>query len=249
MIKNGNPVFSSVDVNYEEVSADQATYKGVTVKTLFLLGVAGIAGIIAGIGLHKVQNLGALVTFLMISSVVGFISVLIGRTKVSAAKYCGVIYSVCEGVMLGTLTALLDMFYSGIALLAILATGAVFLVCLGLFACGALRNASMLRNILMIMFFSIIFLSLITLICNIFRVPGIYDLIANNFALSIGLEVIFVIYGAITLALNFHEVTYYVKLGSSKEFEWVGAFGLLVSILYIYLEALRLIALILSRKE
>ncbi|MGM9970813.1 MAG: Bax inhibitor-1/YccA family protein [Anaeroplasmataceae bacterium] len=249
MVRNGNPMFSSVGVNYDEISENQATYKGVTIKTLFLLGVAGLSGIMSGVGLFRIQNFTAYYTFLCLSLVIGFISVIIGRSSVRYSKYFAVLYAVCEGVLLGTIASLANIYYPGIALLAILVTAGIFLVCLVLFACGALRNISMLRNVMMIIFFDVIFMSLITLICQAFNVPGISSLLSNNLGLAIGLEVVLIIYAAITLALNFNEVTYYVQSGSSKEFEWIGAFGLLVSILYIYLEAVRLLMLLFSRKD
>ena len=52
MIIRSNPMFSSVNTNYDSISTDQATYNGITLKTLLLLGVAGLFGISSGIGLH-----------------------------------------------------------------------------------------------------------------------------------------------------------------------------------------------------
>ncbi len=249
MIKNGNPMFSSVNVNYDEVSENQATYKGVTIKTLFLLGISGITGIIAGTGLYRVNNFGALMSLLFISLIVGSFSIMIGRTSVKYSKFFAVLYAVCEGILLGTVTAIFDAAYQGIVLMAIIATLSVFLVCLLLFASGAMRNVSRLNSALMIIFFSYIFLMLISTICVVFNVPIIGNFISSNKGLSIGVSSVLIIYGAITLLLNFNEVTYYVQSGSSKEFEWIGSFGLLVSILYIYLQALYLLSYFLSRKD
>lgn len=249
MFKNNNPMFNSVNINYDEVSENQATYGGVTIKTLFLLGVTGIAGIISGLGLYNVTNYAALSSILVLCSILGLISVIIGRNSLRYSKFFGVLYSVCEGVLLGTVTCLADMFYEGIALLAILGTAAVFLICLLMFACGAMRNTSKLSSILMTMFFSIIFISLILTICAVFNVPGISTILYDNFMVAIIVELLFIVYGSIALFLNFNEVTYYVKSGADKNFEWIASFGLLVSILYIYLEILRLLMYILGRKD
>ena len=60
-------------------------------------------------------------------------------------------------------------------------------------------------------------------------------------------EFILLIYGAITLTLNFKEAQYVVESGASKAAEWSVSLGLLVSIVYIYIEVLRLIILLAAR--
>lgn len=248
-MRNANPLFSKVATNYNEVSETQATYQGITIKTLFLLGIAGLVGIFSGVMLYKVQNYSAFYTLLALSSIIGFFSVIIGRNSVKAAPYCSILYAVCEGLFLGTLTTIANELYSGIAILAIITTVVIFLVCLALFACGALRNVGMLRRILLIMGFSIILLTLIYLILEIFNVSAIDNLISNYAGITIAIEAIFLLYASITLALNFNEATYYVQSGASKGFEWVAAFGFLFSILYIYLEAIYLLLSIFAKSD
>ncbi len=65
----------------------------------------------------------------------------------------------------------------------------------------------------------------------------------------IGVEVFLVFYGVITLAFNFAEANAVVSMGASKDAEWSVALGLLVSIVYIYVEVLRLIALIAAKSD
>ncbi len=249
MIRNGNPIFSSVNMNYNEVSESQATYKGVTIKTLLLLGLVGIAAIVSAMILYGGEALAPYLALLIISSIVGFIVVLIGRLNPRASMVCSIIYAVCEGMLVGSLTALVDLFYEGAVFLAVVATGLIFLSTLILFACGFLRNVGLLRGILMTLLIGIIFMSLVLFICRIAHIPGVSTLLSNNLGLSVILSAIFLVYGAITLALNFNEVTAYVQVGAPREFEWTAAFGLVVSIVYIFIEALRLIVILMDRRN
>lgn len=240
-----NPLFNNVSTSYDSISENQATYSGITLKTLLLLGVSGIAAFIAGIGLHQIENLSAFILMLLVFSIVGFIAVIIGRTNPSRSAVCGAIYSVCEGTILGTITALVDMYMEGIALIAIGTTAIVFLVCLVMFSCGMMRSRSMLSRILAVLFISIILSYVMLLVCSILEIGGVNVLYKERLGLTLLVEVLFLVYATVMLFLNFNEATYYVQSGATKDFEWTAAFGFLVSILYIYLEVLR-IALYLS---
>lgn len=244
-----NPLFRSVNVCEDSVSTNTATYSGVTLKTLLFLGLAGIVAIIAGIGLYKVQNVRLLLILLFASIIVGFIAVILGRSNPKRAAVCGSIYSVCEGMLLGTITAVVNIFVPGAAILAIGATALTFLSCLAIFAAGFMRNVKKLSKFLLVLFMSIILVSIFTIICDLLNIGGVATFIEISLPLAIGIEALFVLYGAIMLFLNFNEATSYVQNGASKEFEWVAAFGLLLSILYIYLEILRLVLIIASSSK
>ncbi len=249
MIRYSNPMFSNVETTNSYVSTDSATYKGITLKTLLLLGIAGIAGIFSGLLLYKTESLGLYLGLLFISVIVGFISVIIGRSNSKASAVCGIIYSVCEGLCLGSITLLADLAYQGIAVIAIASTAVIFAVCIALFACGALRNTSTLKNIMVLTLCSIVGVSLVLLILNLFNIDGTANIISNNLPLLLFIEALYILYGVVMLFFNFNECTEYVKNGATKDFEWMAAFGLLVSILYIYLEVLRVILIVLAHSR
>lgn len=242
-----NPMFSSVNTNYESISSDQATYGGITIKTLILLGIAGIVGIITGVSLDRIANVPAFYGFLFASIILEFIFVILGRSNPRYSAVCGVLYSICEGVLLGTITALVNTYYEGIAVLAVASTAIVFVVCLVMFSCGMMRDTSKLSRIAMVLLISMLLMFVVTLICSIFNIGGVQTLVKNNKAVLLLVEGVFLLYASIMLFFNFNEATFYVQSGATKEFEWTCAFGFLVSILYIYLEVLRILAIILDR--
>ncbi len=247
-MKTNNPMFSTITAEHDIPRENAASYKGVTVKTVFLLGVSILSAVLTGIMLFDIKNYSAFYTMLIVSSIVGFISVMIGRNSPRLSKYFGVIYAVCEGLFLGTLTVFGELLYPGVAAIAVISTIVIFGVMLGLFATGVIRNSSKLFSIAMGVGISLISLTIILMLLQTFS-TSFSTFLSNNIGLVIVLELFFLAYGAIMLLVNFSEVTYYVKAGASKNHEWVAAFGLMVSIIYIYIEILRLLILIMGRRD
>ena len=241
-----SPLFSNIrtnDAGYDNVNC--ASYKGVTIKTFFLLAIAVIVAAMVVTYLPEilVNNFNGFYITLVVSSIVGLISVLVGRLSERLSKYFSVVYAVCEGLFLGTLTALLEEVYPGIALTAIFSTFIIFGVVLVLFATGIVKPTRKFRAIC----FAFVIGALLLTICG-FVINMIVG-VTGNVGILIAVEIFLLIYGAITLVLNFAEAQYLVDRGASKDAEWSVALGLTVSLIYIYVQALRFIALIASRRK
>ncbi len=249
MRKTQNPVFSKINVgttHYEDV--DAASYKGVVIKTTILLAITIVIAALTAYALPVilVNNVTGFAVALFISGIVGFICAMVGRISARKAKYMGVIYAACQGLFLGALTGILDLYakasgFEGIAPIAIFSTLLIFSVMLILYATGILRTGSFLRKLVMVMGIGALTMIPLVALIGVF-VPTIY----NNLPLMIGLEAFLLIYGAITLLFNFEEANIVVKQGLEKEYEWSVSLGLIISILYIYVEVLRIIALIIA---
>lgn len=240
-----SPLFSNIQTGeayYDDV--DRATYKGITVKTFILLGIAVLVAAFVAFALPNilVNNPGTFYVALGVASIVGFISVLVGRISETAAKYCSVLYAVCEGLFLGCISAICETFIPGAVTTAVFSTIIIFTVMLTLFATGIIRVGSRFRTVCWGMTIGAIAITLLMSILSLF-IPN-YTQYLN---IMIGVEFFLLVYGAITLSLNFREAQYVVESGASKGAEWSVSLGLLVSIIYIYIEVLRLIVLIASR--
>ena len=243
-----NPIFSNIQTGeaYYDTVEDRASYKGVCIKTFIFLGITVLVAALVAFYLPTIITTGNFIPFYMmlaVASVVGFISVMIGRFKESAAKYAGVIYSICEGMFVGCLSALCAAVVDKSVIIAAFSTLVIFLVILTLYSTGILRVGSTFRRICMAMGFGAIALVLLTSIASIWVRGEAY------FTMMIAVEAFLLIYGSITLCLNFNEADAVVKSGASKEAEWCVALGLIVSLIYIYVEILRLIILIAARNE
>lgn len=242
-----SPLFSNIETGNVYTSSDAATYKGICIKTFILLFVAIIAGAVTAYALPTILQNGNFVGFyiaLIASSVIGTISVLVGRTSKTAAPYCSFIYSVCEGLFLGTITCLFEAEVKGIVVIAVVGTVTIFATMLALYALGILRVGSGFIKFCWAFTIGALALALVT---SLLSLTGVFN--GMSIGLIIGIEAIFLIYGSITLLLNFAEATNVVQSGCDKASEWNVALGLEVSVIYIYVEMLRVVYLIAQSKR
>lgn len=240
-----SPLFSNIqtgEVVYDDV--DQATYKGITIKTFILLGISVIVAAVMAFALPSiiVNNPGVYITTLVVAAIVGFIAVIVGRTSDRKAKYASVIYSICEGLSLGSISAIAEMYVPGAVTTAVFTTVILFTIMLVLFGTGVMRVGSKFRTICFGLTLGALGIILLMSLLSFFIAD--YGVYLN---IMIGVEIFLLFYGVITLSLNFSEAQSVVERGASKGAEWSVALGLMVSIIYIYLEALRLIMLFASK--
>lgn len=240
-----SPLFSNIqtgEVVYDDV--DQATYKGITIKTFILLGISVIVAAVMAFALPSiiVNNPGVYITTLVVAAIVGFIAVIVGRTSDRKAKYASVIYSICEGLSLGSISAIAEMYVPGAVTTAVFTTVILFTIMLVLFGTGVMRIGSKFRTICFGLTLGALGIILLMSLLSFFIAD--YGVYLN---IMIGVEIFLLFYGVITLSLNFSEAQSVVERGASKGAEWSVALGLMVSIIYIYLEALRLIMLFASK--
>ena len=241
-----NPMYTNVETTSIYANENTATYQGITLKTLLLLGIAGISGILSGLFMNYTQNPVYYSVTLLVALFVGFITVIIGRSDPKKAMVCSIIYSISEGLVIGMITLVADYFYQGIALIAVASTAVIFVVCLALFASGAMRNVSKLKSMFILILCSIVAVSIVLILLTVFNIDNTAAVIKSYYKMVIFLEFLYILYGFVMLFFNFNEATLYVQEGAIKSFEWVAAFGLVLSILYIYLEILRLLIYIMQ---
>lgn len=242
-----SPLFTHIQTGeavYDDV--DRATYKGITIKTCMLLAISVVIAIFIAYALPAILTYNP-VTFyvtLVISSIVGFIAVIVGRMSETKAKYASVIYAVCEGLFLGSISAIVEEYAPGAVATAVFSTLILFAIMLTLFSTGIIRYGSKMRTICWALTLGALAL---TLLVTIFAIC-ISDY-QTYLGLMIGIEIFLLIYGVITLSMNFAEANAVVKMGASKNAEWSVALGLMISIIYIYIEVLRLIFYIAARSD
>ncbi len=256
-----SPLFSRVETSQSYFDeTEHASFKGVTIKTIILLLIAAGIAAFTAFALPAIvkNNLTPFYIILIIASILGFISAIAGRLSDKAAKYWSVIYSLCEGLFLGTLTRIAEEFFPGAGIIAITATLIIFAVMLLLYSNGIIKVNKFYMRVVIAMTICLLFLVISTLIITLIM----YSKMAENETISsmgvstyiwlmIGIEAFLLIYGVITLALNFEEANQVVQNGCSKSAEWSVALGMEISLIYIYIEILRLIIYIalLSRKD
>jgi len=158
-------------------------------------------------------------------------------------------YGAAEGVFLGGLSRVVENNFPGIIFQALLGTAAVFVVTLALFASGKVRASKKATKVFMIAMIGYLVFSLINVGLMIFNVPiagGAFGLLSNKvFGIPLGLiiGVLVVIMAAYSLVLDFDNVQQGVRNGAPRQFAWLGAFGIMVTVVWLYVEILRILAI------
>lgn len=240
-----NPLFSKINTGEQCYESEYASYKGVALKTFIYLGIAVLVAALTVIYLPQIlsANFEMFMVVLGVSGIVGFISYMIGRFIPKTAKYAGALYAVCEGLFLGALTGAIELIYPGVAFLAVFSTLIIFSVTLTLFATGIIKVNKLFIKIAYVIGLSALAVVLFTAIYTMINGP------IQNLGVVIAIQAFLILYGSITLTLNFTEAQFVVNYGCDKSAEWSVALGLTVTLIYIYIQLLRLLAIIASRRD
>jgi len=158
------------------------------------------------------------------------------------APVAGIFYAVLMGFWMGSISRIYDTYYDGIVLQAIMASLATFLGCLLLYSVRAVRVTGRFVRILVI---GIVGLSLLYLAAFFFGIFGI-DLYfwTNPTPVGIGVSVLICVLAAMSLIADFAVIEAGVNAHAPGEMQWYLAYGLLSSLVWLYIEILRLLALL-----
>ncbi len=181
-------------------------------------------------------------SMIFIGFIGGFITALITIVKKQWSPFTVPIYAIFEGLALGSLSYIYNLQYDGIVLQAISITVLVLFSLLFAYRSKIIKPTENFKLGLFAATGGIFLLYLISFIMSFFG-SGISLLSTNNSSmLSIGLSFGIVIIAALNLVIDFDFIEEGSEKGAPKYMEWYGAFGLLVTLIWLYLELLRLLA-------
>jgi len=181
----------------------------------------------------------------MVGVIVGIGIVFALMFKPQLAKFLAPMYAIAEGFAVGAISKAYESFQSGIVIQAVGATLGVFVVMLVLYRTGIIKVTEKFRRVVVFATLGVMAFYLVSFVLNIAGVDVEFFDKPNalGIAFSIGVSVL----AALNLALRFDFIEKGVKMGLSKDFEWYAAFGLLVTIVWLYLELLRLLSKLQNR--
>lgn len=233
-MRSTNPVLSKAN-QYDYVSDRPLTYTNVTIKTLFLLGIAIVTAFSA---IFYFPEFLATPGVLIGSMIIGFISVIVGSRSMKYAKVAGVVYAISEGLVLGFVSAIFEFAYRGIVVAALGTTLLVFIIMLLLFATNVIKVNQKFASFMVVALMSVIFMSLFSILLpNIFGGQFYMIVVFISAALS-----------AFFLLLDFQSIKTSVESGMSQEVGWILALGLMITLVWIYIEMLRILAIFADNK-
>ncbi len=216
------------------------TLKGTIDKSFLLLVVLMAAALwpwsqLAGGDLQAVSSTA------LLGALGGFVVAMIIRFKVTAAPYLAIPYAALEGLALGGISAIFEQRYHGIAIQAVGLTFAVLFALLIAYRTRLIRVTEQFRAMVVAATFGIMLFYVATLILGFFHV-SLQALYAPT-PLGIGISLVIVGIAALNVVLAFDLIDRGVAGGAPKYMEWYCAFSLMVTLVWLYLEMLRLLAL------
>jgi uncharacterized YccA/Bax inhibitor family protein len=173
--------------------------------------------------------------------IVGFGAVIVSMFKPRLAKILGPVYAIGYGFAVGAISKGYETFYNGIVVQAVLATASVFAVMLVLYRTRIIKVTDKFRRAVIVATLGVMVLYLFSWILSMFGTTLPF-LDGSNLGLSIVFSVFVCGLAAMNLALDFDFIERGVNSGLPKAYEWVAALGLVVTLVWLYLELLRLLS-------
>ena len=165
--------------------------------------------------------------------------------KPHLARFTSFVYAALEGVVLGAISRIYDAQWNGIVIQAVLLTAAVFFGMLLLYSTRIIKVTDRMRRMVIVATFGVVIVYGVALIASLFGASISFITGASLF--SIGFSVAIVGLAAFNLMLDFDFIERGANAGLPKQMEWFAAFGLMVTLVWLYLEILRLLAKLRSR--
>ena len=186
--------------------------------------------------------------FMIIGGLGGFIVAIITIFKKTWAPITVPLYAVLEGLLLGSISYMYGQMYEGIVLNAIILTVSILVSLLLVYKSGYIKVTENFKLGVAAATGGIAIVYLFSIFGSFFGI-NISFLDPNNGSLmSIGASLFIVIIASLNLVMDFDFIEEGAKKGAPKYMEWFGAFGLLVTRVWLYLEILRLLSKLNSRK-
>jgi uncharacterized YccA/Bax inhibitor family protein len=217
------------------------TKASVTLATLFLLALV-VTGAVFGW-----QNVASVVRWWW-AIMIGLIALALTAVFVPRlAPIVGVIYSVASGALLGAVSKEFETLYDGIVFLALTATVVVFVVALTLYVTGVIKVTQRFRATFFVAACGIGLLYLATWVMSWFGINVPLVTGAGPAAIAFSLFVIVIV--SLGLMLDFDMIDRGIAAGAPRGFSWFAAFGLITSIVWVYIEIMRLLAILAWRSR
>jgi uncharacterized YccA/Bax inhibitor family protein len=244
-MRGSNPTLNdNTFTNIGVGSAQPMTLQGTVNKTALLLALVFGSAVFAW--KTVLANPAASSPMIFGGMIVGFILCLVTVFKKEWAAITSPLYAVAEGLFVGSVSMWFDQMYPGIVLQAVLLTIGVLLAMLGAYTMRLINVTEKFKLGVIAATGGICLVYVITMVLGLFHVnvPYIHD----SGMVGIGFSLFVVVIAALNLVLDFDLIENGCRQGAPKYMEWYGAFGLLVTLVWLYLEILRLLSKLANRR-
>jgi uncharacterized YccA/Bax inhibitor family protein len=225
----------------QSVDAGRLTIDDVVVKTVGLLALTAASGALTALLVH---DDGLLRGFWIGGAMIGLILGLIISFRRIASPPLILTYAVVEGVFLGAVSKFYESVYHGIVVQAALGTFGVFFIMAALYRARVLRNSPRFQRGVIGAMFGVLALVAVNWILYLF---GVNLHLRDGSGLAIVFSLVVIVIAALSFVLDFDLIEQSIAQGAPKSTAWICAFGLLVGLIWVYLEVLRLLSYLRGR--
>jgi uncharacterized YccA/Bax inhibitor family protein len=256
-VPTSNPAFSKdMFAGYEQVygasRSTTMTVQGAATKTLILLAILAAT---ATWSWNAFSSGDIAMGVVAVSGIGGFIVSMVTIFKPNLAPMTSPIYAAFEGVFLGAISQAIQVRYEikypgsgGIVMQAVSLTGGVLCVMMFVYATRLIRVTDKLRLAIVSATCAVALFYVVTMLLRLFGIGGTPALFASNPMIGIGFSLFVVGLAAFNLLLDFDFIEKSAQHEAPKYMEWYGAFGLMVTLIWLYIEILRLLMKLADRR-
>tara|TARA_B100001113_G_C21103286_1_gene619687 strand:+ start:1230 stop:1922 length:693 start_codon:yes stop_codon:yes gene_type:complete len=225
------------------MASERMTLEGTINKTLTLLGLVSITAMLAYSIIGQNPALGGIMTIggAILATILALVILFVRPQNPQVLMS---MYAILEGLFIGGFSYMIENYYlggtDGVVLQALVGTMAVFFTMLGVYKFGLIKPTEKFVLVVSSLVGAIMILYLFNFILMMFgtTVPFLH----SSGPIGIGISVVFIVVAALFLIVDFGMIENGVKYGAPKNMEWYGAFGLVLTLVWLYIEMLKLIA-------
>jgi uncharacterized YccA/Bax inhibitor family protein len=218
------------------------TVQGAISKSFIMFALL-LAG--AAITWHMAFNGQNPLTLTIGGAIIGLVLVIAASVSPKNAPYLAPAYALFEGLFIGGISALFEVRYPGVVFQAVGASLVTFAVCLALYRFGVVKVTEQFKSVVIASTLAIASFYLISML--FYWIGGVTFFHHGNTLMSIGFSVFVIVIAALNLFLDFDMIEQGAQRKLPKYMEWFGAMGLIITLVWLYVEFLRLISKLQSR--
>jgi len=215
------------------------TLAGVINRSILLLLL--VAGTATGVWVYSSSQPSVIYPMVMIGALGGFVVAMVTSFKKEWSPITSPVYAVLEGLFIGGISLVMEQRFPGLVLQAVLLTFGVMFALLAAYQTRIIRPSQTFKSVIVAATFGIVIVYLISMVMQLFFHTEI-PLINGSGPMGIAFSLVVVGIAALNLVLDFDFIENGVAAGAPKWMEWYAAFALTVTLVWLYIEILRLLS-------
>lgn len=246
--KSANPVLKE-DIFKSQHGGEVMTLSGTLNKTFLLLLVLVVSAWFTwDYASQSIKNMNTLYGWTFVVAIINIVVVIFLVLKPHLTKSLSIVYAALEGFMIALISLSFERMFPGVVMKAVLLTFAVALLVLLIYRTGIIKVTKKFQIGLMAALGGIMLIYFMSWIFNLFGWDFLSGMVYGNSGMGIGFSFFVVIIASMNLVLDYDFIRKASEAKAPKLMEWYGAFSLTVTLVWLYIEILHLLAKVLSRE-